>query len=50
MSIKKHTLQMSFHIAILVLLGVGTLTAYYWFFPLGIILEIGFWLWLTDLA
>jgi len=40
---RKQTLETSFHIAILVLLGLGALTAYFWFFPLGAILELVFW-------
>jgi len=40
---KNQTFEASFHIAILILLGAGALTAYFWLFPLGMILEIVFW-------
>jgi hypothetical protein len=40
---RRQTLEVAFHIGILVLLGVSALTAYFWIFPLGIVLEIVFW-------
>ncbi len=40
---RKQTLEASFHIAILIALAFGAFRAYFWFFPLGFILEIVFW-------
>lgn len=42
---RKQTTGTVFHFAILALLGLGALTAYFcWILPLGAVLEMAFWL------
>ncbi len=45
---RRQTLEASFHIGILVLIGMSTVAAYFWFLPLGIILEGVFWFFFAE--